>query len=113
MAKKMAGNYDHSDLEQPLVVDGREGDVPEIESCRHFFAEAMGESKKLWYLAGPAMFTSVAQYSFSGVTQIYAGHLSTLELDAFSAVNLVISLLAFGVMVYVFLMAPHVMVTQF
>lgn len=101
----MAGNCDHSDLERPLVVDG-EGDIPEIESCRQFFAEAKGESKKLWYLAGPAIFTSVAQYSVCAVTQVYAGHLSTLELDAFSAMNLVIGLLAFGIMVHVYLMAP-------
>ncbi|KAK4742946.1 hypothetical protein SAY87_000947 [Trapa incisa] len=45
--------------------------------CREFSVKA----KKLWYLADPAIFTSVCQYY--AITQLFAGHIST---PAFAAV---------------------------
>ena len=57
------------------------------------------ESKRLWKLAGPAIFTSVSQYSLGGVTQTFAGLVGELELAAVSVENSVIAGLAFGIMV--------------
>ncbi|XP_010266880.1 PREDICTED: protein DETOXIFICATION 33-like [Nelumbo nucifera] len=76
----------------------READIEEIGSCVHFVKEAINENKKLWYLAAPAIFTSIAQYSLGAITQVFAGHLTTLELDAVSTENMVIAGLAFGIM---------------
>lgn len=76
-----------------------EEDIEEIANCGQFMKEAVEENRKLWYLAGPAIFTSVAQYSLGAITQVFAGHLTTLELDAVSTENMVIAGLAFGVMV--------------
>ncbi|KAF5195848.1 Detoxification-like protein [Thalictrum thalictroides] len=58
----------------------------------------MVESRKLWILAGPAIFTGLCQYTLGAITQIFAGQLGTLELAAFSVENSVIAGLSFGVM---------------
>ena len=60
------------------------------------FAE---ESKKLWKLAGPAIFTAICQYSLGALTQVFTGWVGELELAAVSVENSVIAGLAFGVMV--------------
>ncbi|CAO2200419.1 unnamed protein product [Urochloa humidicola] len=72
-------------------------DLEEIRSVGSFLRHAAEENRKLWYLAGPAIFTSIAQYSLGAVTQVFAGHLTTLELDAFSTENNVIAGLALGI----------------
>lgn len=56
------------------------------------------ESKNLWKLAGPAIFTSICQYSLGALTQTFAGFLGEIELAAVSVENSVIAGLAFGVM---------------
>ncbi|KAL5995718.1 hypothetical protein ACLOJK_025786 [Asimina triloba] len=85
-------------LHDPLLKDADAADIEEIRSCDKFFKEVVRENKKLWYLAGPAIFTAIAQYSLGAVTQVFAGHLTTLELDAVSTENMVIAGLAFGIM---------------
>jgi hypothetical protein len=78
-----------------------EKDLEEIRSVGSFLRHAAEENRKLWYLAGPAIITSITQYSLGGITQVFAGHLTTLELDAISTENNVIAGLAFGIMVCV------------
>ncbi|POO03189.1 Multi antimicrobial extrusion protein [Trema orientale] len=56
------------------------------------------ESKRLWKLAGPAIFTSICQYSLGALTQTFAGLIGELELAAVSIENSVIAGLAFGIM---------------
>ncbi|KAF2309956.1 hypothetical protein GH714_005778 [Hevea brasiliensis] len=56
------------------------------------------ESKRLWKLAGPAIFTSICQYSLGALTQTFAGLVGEVELAAVSVENSVIAGLAFGVM---------------
>ncbi|KAL3624503.1 Protein DETOXIFICATION 29 [Castilleja foliolosa] len=73
-------------------------DIPPIADVRQFSKAFTRESKKLWYLAGPAIFTSLSQYSLGAITQTFAGHVGTLELAAFSIENSVIAGLSFGVM---------------
>ncbi|KAL5982527.1 Protein DETOXIFICATION 29 [Asimina triloba] len=95
----------HADADEPLLHDGStaaadDDDIEEIGSCRQLMRYAIGENKKLWYLAGPAIFTSVAQYSLGATTQVFAGHLTTLQLDAVSTENMVIAGLAYGIMVH-------------
>nr|TKR78771.1 hypothetical protein D5086_0000279180 [Populus alba] len=40
-------------------------DIPLFNSVRDFSREFFRESKKLWYLAGPAIFTTLCQYSLA------------------------------------------------
>uniref|UniRef100_A0A0D3H2Y0 Protein DETOXIFICATION n=1 Tax=Oryza barthii TaxID=65489 RepID=A0A0D3H2Y0_9ORYZ len=61
----------------------KQDDLEEIRSVGELMRLAAEENRRLWYLAGPAIFTSLAQYSLGAVTQVFAGHLTTLELDAY------------------------------
>ncbi|KAL2543279.1 root hair specific 2 [Abeliophyllum distichum] len=79
-----------------FIADG--DDIPPIVGVRDFFEEFMIESRKLWYLAGPAIFTSLCQYSLGAITQTFAGHLGTLELAAVSIENSVIAGFSFGIL---------------
>lgn len=60
------------------------------------------ESKKLWYIAGPAIFNRVANYTMIAITQAFAGHLGDLEMAATSIAMNVILGLDLGLMVYYF-----------
>ncbi|KAL0364199.1 UNVERIFIED_CONTAM: protein DETOXIFICATION 29 [Sesamum angustifolium] len=75
-----------------------EDDIPPIVGVRGFYSAFKAESSKLWFLAGPAILTSIFQYSLGAITQTFAGHVGTLDLAAFSVENSVISGLCFGVM---------------
>ncbi|CAM8984156.1 unnamed protein product [Rhodiola kirilowii] len=75
-----------------------ETDIEPINTPRDFFREFYVETKKLWFLAGPAIFTSVCQYSLGAVTQLFAGHVSTIALAAVSIENSVIAGFSYGVM---------------
>jgi MATE family multidrug resistance protein len=74
-------------------------DIPEIKGPGDFYRQFLIESKKLWYLAGPAIFTSICQYSLGAITQVFAGHVSTIALAAISIENSVIAGFSFGIMV--------------
>ncbi|XP_070016100.1 protein DETOXIFICATION 29-like [Nicotiana sylvestris] len=86
----------HTSFAPSFVADS--DDIPPITGIQDFFREFSVESKKLWYLAGPAIFTSLCQYSLGAVTQTFAGHVGTLELAAVSVENSVIAGFSFGVM---------------
>ncbi|PSS28522.1 Protein DETOXIFICATION like [Actinidia chinensis var. chinensis] len=73
-------------------------DISPIAGVADFFSKFKVESRKLWYLAGPAIFTSICQYSLGAITQTFAGHLGTLDLAAVSIENSVIAGFSFGVM---------------
>ncbi|KAK3443204.1 hypothetical protein EUGRSUZ_B03290 [Eucalyptus grandis] len=73
-------------------------DIPPIKGPRDFLREFAKESKKLWFLAGPAIFTSICRYSIGAITQVFAGQVGTLELAAVSVENSVIAGFSFGVM---------------
>ncbi|OVA20626.1 Multi antimicrobial extrusion protein [Macleaya cordata] len=77
-----------------LFVD--EGDIQPINKVADFFREFSVESKKLWLLAGPAIFTSICQYSLGAITQVFAGQVGTLDLAAVSVENSVIAGFSFG-----------------
>ena len=76
-----------------------EGDIDRIRGLGDFTRAFLVESKKLWFLAGPAIFTSICQYSLGAITQTFAGHVGTLQLAAVSIENSVIAGFSFGVMV--------------
>ncbi|CAH1452909.1 unnamed protein product [Lactuca virosa] len=73
-------------------------DIPPINDVKDFFLQFGIESKKLWYLAAPAIFTSICQYSLGAITQTFAGHVGTLDLAAVSIENSVIAGFSLGIM---------------
>lgn len=57
------------------------------------------ESKKLWIIVGPAIFSRVASFTMNVITQAFAGHLGDVELAAISIANTVIVGFNFGLLV--------------
>ncbi|KAL0364200.1 UNVERIFIED_CONTAM: protein DETOXIFICATION 29 [Sesamum angustifolium] len=84
-----------------FIVDG--DDIPPISGVGGFFKAFKLETEKLWYLAGPAIFTAFCQFSLGAITQTLAGHVGTLDLAAFAIENLVIAGFSFGVMTPIFM----------
>ncbi|KAL9688287.1 hypothetical protein QQ045_032707 [Rhodiola kirilowii] len=106
---------DSGDHQQPLIpaVNGGESDqilrpsasfcaedkdIEPITGLPSFIRQFRFESRKLWYLAGPAIFMSVCQYSLGAITQLFAGHVSTIALAAISIENSVIAGFSFGIL---------------
>ncbi|XXG49544.1 hypothetical protein AAC387_Pa02g3705 [Persea americana] len=87
-------------IQLPLTASSfiAEGDIDPIRGLGDFNREFWVESKKLWYLAGPSIFTSICQYSLGAITQTFAGHVGNLQLAAVSVENSVIAGFSFGVM---------------
>lgn len=59
------------------------------------------ESKKLWHIAGPTIFSRIATYSMLVITQAFAGHLGDLEFAAISIANNVVVGFDFGLLVQI------------
>ena len=99
-------NQKHSQCSEGSIGDHR-GHVGVVR-------EFGNESKRLWKLAGPAIFTLLCQYSLGALTQTFAGFVGELELAAVSVENSVIAGFAFGFMVppfptfFVFLLAASI-----
>ncbi|KAL3640800.1 Protein DETOXIFICATION 33 [Castilleja foliolosa] len=63
-----------------------------------FFKDFGLESKTLWGISGPAIFTYICQYSLGALTQTFTGQVGELELAAVSVENSVIAGLVYGAM---------------
>lgn len=86
--------------EKPLLNLEIENPIHHKKKKLSLVKEFSDESRNLWEIAGPAIFTAVCQYSMGALTQTFAGLVGDLELAAFSVENSVIAGLGFGVMVY-------------
>ncbi|RDX86449.1 Protein DETOXIFICATION 27, partial [Mucuna pruriens] len=60
------------------------------------FQQTCSESKKLWHIAAPSIFTRLAMFSITVVTQSFAGHLADLDLAAISIACTVLISITFG-----------------
>nr|GFC52152.1 multi antimicrobial extrusion protein [Tanacetum cinerariifolium] len=79
-----------------------------INGVRDFYKEFYMESKKLWYIAGPAIFTSLCQYTIGATTQLFAGQLGTIELAAVSVENSVIAGFSYSILVRTIITVAHI-----
>ncbi|KAL6627685.1 hypothetical protein ACP70R_031411 [Stipagrostis hirtigluma subsp. patula] len=70
------GDESKKEHDQQLVAD-------DAGSC-DLRTKVCEESKKLWEIVGPAIFTRTATYSLNVIMQAFAGHLGDLELAAVS-----------------------------
>lgn len=82
----------------PLTCQADEDGV-QINGVGDFCKEFYVESKRLWYLAGPAIFTSLCQYTLGATTQLFAGQLGTIQLAAVSVENSVIGGFSLSILV--------------
>ncbi|KAK9270990.1 hypothetical protein L1049_026578 [Liquidambar formosana] len=90
--------------DDPLLVSGpgeeEDDEHQEIGSNgRSLIRRTWLESKRMWVIAGPSIFSRVAMYSITVITQAFAGHLGDLELAAISIATTVIIAISFGLLV--------------
>ncbi|OVA13765.1 Multi antimicrobial extrusion protein [Macleaya cordata] len=56
------------------------------------------ESKKLWIVAGPAIFTRISMFGIFAITQAFIGHIGNTEMAAFSLVFHVLARFSIGLL---------------
>ncbi|GAV83242.1 LOW QUALITY PROTEIN: MatE domain-containing protein, partial [Cephalotus follicularis] len=93
------------DLDQPLLPESsspnkglKEVDDHDPENFKDLKSKIWIETKKLWHIVGPSIFSRVASYSMNIITQAFAGHLGEVELAAISIANTVIVGFNFGLL---------------
>ena len=101
MSDSVPSNLLTKPMDSPLLenIDNSTTYVEEKKTLNSVVKKFGFESKKLWKIAGPAIVTSICQYSLGALTQTFAGLVGDLELAAVSVENSVVAGLAFGVMV--------------
>lgn len=80
--------------EDPLLIS-----YSEAETESGLIRRTWVESKKIWQIAGPSIFSRLAMFSVTIITQSFAGHLSDVDLAAISIVTTVIIGITFGFLV--------------
>ncbi|KAK9228588.1 hypothetical protein WN944_021540 [Citrus x changshan-huyou] len=95
----MAGNGELEETNVPLLED-LASKVPKTldDSDQNLPRRVWIESKKLWYIVGPTIFSRLVSYAMLAITLAFAGHLGDLELAAISIVNNVVIGFDFGLL---------------
>lgn len=57
------------------------------------------ENKKMWAVAGPAIFTRFSTFGIGLISQVFIGHIGAVDLAAYSLVSTVLLRFANGVLV--------------
>ncbi|KAL2246638.1 UNVERIFIED_CONTAM: Protein DETOXIFICATION 27 [Sesamum indicum] len=83
--------YSFSDLQKEQVQFYNDEEIP-------LHQRVWIETKKLWRIVGPAIFSRIASYSMFVITQAFAGHLGDLELAGVSIATTVILGFDFGLL---------------
>lgn len=85
----------------PLLLSSPEQNDLQEESTKDndLINKTWTESKKLWQIAGPSIFSRLSMFSMTIITQAFAGHLGDLNLAAISIVTTVIISICFGFLV--------------
>ncbi|XP_042963463.1 protein DETOXIFICATION 27-like isoform X2 [Carya illinoinensis] len=96
---------DDVDINQPLLPEstshlGSKASTSEEEDqeTKQLASRIWIETRKLWKIVGPAIFSRVVSYSMNVITQAFAGHLGEVELAAISIANTVIVGFNFGLL---------------
>ncbi|CAN1288543.1 Protein DETOXIFICATION 27 [Linum perenne] len=84
-----------AETEHPLLLKGESFSVG---GENQLAKKTWVETKKLWNIVGPAIFSRVTSYSMLVITQAFAGHLGDLELAGISIANNVIVGFDFGLL---------------
>ncbi|KAB1219995.1 Protein TRANSPARENT TESTA 12 [Morella rubra] len=91
-------NEGDEDLSHPLVSESSTYDGAKDREIKDLASRFWIESKKLWHIVGPAIFSRVVSFSMNVITQAFAGHLGDIELAAMSIAGSVILGFSFGLL---------------
>ncbi|MED6147944.1 Protein DETOXIFICATION 21 [Stylosanthes scabra] len=86
------------DLKQNLLVPSSGGVVVEEEEGLSLVKRVWDESKKMWIVAAPAIFTRASTFGIQVISQAFVGHLGSKELAAFALVYTVLIRFANGIL---------------
>ncbi|KAI3939779.1 hypothetical protein MKW92_012565 [Papaver armeniacum] len=86
---------ENNDINKKLLINGDTEIEKDDENLR---SKVLVESKKLWVVAGPAIFTRFSTFGISIITQIFIGHMGATELAAYSLVFTVLLRFANGIL---------------
>ncbi|XP_026391076.1 protein DETOXIFICATION 27-like isoform X2 [Papaver somniferum] len=81
-----------------FVSKNSSGDLINNEEQEDLTRRVWIESKKLWHIVGPSVFSRIASYTMNVITQAFAGHLGNLELASITIANTVIVGFSFGLL---------------
>ncbi|KAG6674461.1 hypothetical protein I3843_15G039200 [Carya illinoinensis] len=91
-------NGDNEALIHPLLSESSIIDGAENRDAKELASRFWVESKKLWHIVGPAIFSRVVNYSMNVISQAFGGHLGVTELAAISiAINVILGF-SFGLL---------------
>ncbi|XP_030527562.1 protein DETOXIFICATION 27 [Rhodamnia argentea] len=93
-AEKVPLLQDSTERREPDGDKEEEGEEGDQSLARRVWVE----SKMLWHIVGPSIFSRVASYTMFVITQAFAGHLGDLELAAVALTNNLIIGLDFGLL---------------
>ncbi|XP_048330953.2 protein DETOXIFICATION 27-like isoform X2 [Ziziphus jujuba] len=80
----------------PLLISHRPQKQQDESETERLIIRTWLESKKIWQIAGPSIFSRLAMFFVTVIVQSFAGHLSDLDLAAISIGTTVIISLTFG-----------------
>ncbi|XP_038715578.1 protein DETOXIFICATION 27-like [Tripterygium wilfordii] len=87
------------DIDQPLLQQSSSIDYVDIDQENKDFGSKLWiETKKLWHIVGPSIFSRIASFSMNIITQAFAGHLGDVQLASISIANTVIVGFNFGLL---------------
>ncbi|XP_058786311.1 protein DETOXIFICATION 27-like [Vicia villosa] len=92
----MSSNDRDSDIKDTLIRSLLSREVEEEEE--RFGKKLWIETKKLWVILGPAIFSRIAAFTMNVVSQAFAGHLGELQLASITIANTVIVGFNFGLL---------------
>ncbi|XP_057425044.1 protein DETOXIFICATION 27-like [Lotus japonicus] len=88
-----------NDLIQSLLANPHAQDQPFQDQDQQRFSNKLWiETKNLWIIVGPSIFSRLASFTMNVVTQAFAGHLGDVQLAAISIANTVIVGFNFGLL---------------
>ncbi|KAL5707620.1 Protein DETOXIFICATION 21 [Ranunculus cassubicifolius] len=85
---------ENNDINTRLLKEKEGEDENEVEWQRKVF----DETKKLWIVAGPAIFSRFSTFGVSVISQAFIGHIGATELAAYALVQTVLLRLANGIL---------------
>lgn len=86
-------------MNEKLLREVKDGDNVDEEERIKFKDKLWNESKKMWIVAGPAIFTRFSSFGINIISQAFVGHIGATELAAYALVFTVLLRFANGILV--------------
>jgi MATE family multidrug resistance protein len=87
------------DMTKKLVIREEEAEESNGEKVVWLKGKVWSETKKIWVVARPAMFTRFSTFGINVITQAFVGHIGATQLAAYSLVYTVLLKFANGILV--------------